>query len=103
MLVYDHFLTFEVCLTCLVVSLCNTNFSQREIEYIWNRKKSIPTYLFLIFRYATPIVSLINLIALHDPNWTGSTCDDWIWLPVSMGPIISAATGGATLFFFEIL
>ncbi|PFH45020.1 hypothetical protein AMATHDRAFT_44254 [Amanita thiersii Skay4041] len=77
MLVYDHILTLE-----------------QERIYIWNQKKSIPSYLFLIFRYVTPIVSLINLIALHDPNWTGSTCSNWIWLPVAVGPIISAATGG---------
>lgn len=76
MLVYDHMLTFD-----------------REREHIWNRPKNIPTYLFFIFRYTTPIVSLINLIALNDPTWTGPTCNNWIWLPVAMGPIISAATG----------
>lgn len=66
---------------------------QREREYIWNKRKSMPSFLFFIFRYLTPIVSLINLIALNDPGWTGATCSNWIWLPVAVGPIVSAATG----------
>ena len=61
--------------------------------YIWNKRKSLPSYLFFIFRYLTPIVSLINLIALNDPGWVGPTCNNWIWLPVAVGPIVSAATG----------
>ncbi|THH28292.1 hypothetical protein EUX98_g5897 [Antrodiella citrinella] len=76
MLVYDHMLTFE-----------------RERVHVWNKRKSLPSYLFFIFRYLTPIVSLINLIALNDPNWVGPTCNHWIWLPVAVGPIVSAATG----------
>ncbi|KAF9264364.1 hypothetical protein L218DRAFT_987077 [Marasmius fiardii PR-910] len=76
MLVYDHMLTFD-----------------DELKYIWGRKKGFPFYLFLIFRYFTPIVSLINLIALHDPNWVGSLCSNWIWLPVAVGPIVCMATG----------
>ncbi|KAI0080432.1 hypothetical protein K474DRAFT_1769425 [Panus rudis PR-1116 ss-1] len=76
MLVYDHMLTFE-----------------REYEYVWKQRTSIPTVLFFIFRYMTPIVSLINLVALNSPHWTGSTCTNWIWLPVAMGPIINATAG----------
>ncbi|KAG7096219.1 hypothetical protein E1B28_003671 [Marasmius oreades] len=76
MLCYDHLLTFD-----------------DEIKYMWQRKKAFPFYLFLIFRYITPIVSLINLISEHDPNWIGAACNNWIWLPVAIGPIVSLATG----------
>ncbi|KAF8883830.1 hypothetical protein BD779DRAFT_811736 [Infundibulicybe gibba] len=76
MLLYDHILTFE-----------------RERVYIWNQRKSIPSYLFFVFRYVTPIVSILNLVAEHNPHWSGKTCSDWIWLPVAVGPIISVATG----------
>ncbi|PPR06274.1 hypothetical protein CVT24_000893 [Panaeolus cyanescens] len=76
MLCYDHLLTFD-----------------DEIRYMWNRKKGFPFWLFLIFRYVTPIVSLINLVSEHDPNWIGDVCKNWIWLPVAVGPIVSMATG----------
>ncbi|KAG7087191.1 hypothetical protein E1B28_013172 [Marasmius oreades] len=76
MLCYDHIITFD-----------------DEVKYIWQRKKSFPFWLFLTFRYVTPIVSLINLISEHDPNWIGDTCKNWIWLPVAVGPIVSLATG----------
>ncbi|KAK7439345.1 hypothetical protein VKT23_017571 [Stygiomarasmius scandens] len=76
MLVYDHMLTFD-----------------REVKYMWQGRKSFLFYLFLIFRYWTPIVSLLNLVAEHDPTWIGNRCKNWIWLPVAIGPIVSAATG----------
>ncbi|KAG6899169.1 hypothetical protein C0993_012712 [Termitomyces sp. T159_Od127] len=47
----------------------------------------------MIFRYATPIVSLINLVSEHDPSWKGDACKNWIWLPVAIGPIVSMTTG----------
>ncbi|KIJ42254.1 hypothetical protein M422DRAFT_254661 [Sphaerobolus stellatus SS14] len=76
LILYDHMLTFD-----------------QEREFIWKRKITLPTCLFLIFRYVTPIVSALNLIALNWPGWKGSICNNWIWLPVAVGPIISAATG----------
>ncbi|KAF8066750.1 hypothetical protein FPV67DRAFT_1206050 [Lyophyllum atratum] len=76
MLLYDHLLTLE-----------------RERRYIWAKPKRLPTYLFFIWRYATPIVSLLNIVAEHDPTWIGPRCSRWIWLPVAIGPIVSAATG----------
>lgn len=76
MLLYDHLLTLE-----------------EERRYIWAQPKRLPTYLFFIFRYATPVVSILNLVAEHDPTWIGHRCSRWIWLPVAIGPIVSAATG----------
>ncbi|KIJ36872.1 hypothetical protein M422DRAFT_260732 [Sphaerobolus stellatus SS14] len=76
LILYDHILTFD-----------------QEREFIWKKKKTLPTCLFLIFRYVTPIVSALNIIALNWPGWKGSICKNWIWLPVAVGPIISAATG----------
>jgi len=76
MLLYDHVLTLD-----------------NEVDLIWQRRFTLPTYLFFIFRYATPIVCIINLIAEHDPTWTGTRCSRWIWLPVAIGPIIAATTG----------
>ncbi|KAF8336115.1 hypothetical protein F5887DRAFT_973811 [Amanita rubescens] len=76
MLVYDQILTFE-----------------QERVYIWNRKKNIPSCLFITFRYFTLIVTLLNLVAEHDPRWTGSICRNWIWLPVSTTMITNATTG----------
>jgi hypothetical protein len=67
--------------------------TQRERIYIWKQRRSIPTYLFYLFRYSTPIISIINLIGEHAPWWTGSICANWIWLPVASGVIVSAATG----------
>ncbi|KAJ8090174.1 hypothetical protein PM082_018761 [Marasmius tenuissimus] len=80
MLVYDHILTFD-----------------EELTYMWRRKKSFPFYLFLVFRYFTPVISIINIPALHSPRWVGSLCEDWIWIPVAVGPIVSLATGGRML------
>ncbi|KAM6504030.1 hypothetical protein JOM56_000973 [Amanita muscaria] len=76
MLLYDHILTFE-----------------QERMYIWNQRKSLPSLVFLFFRYFCPVVSIINLVAEHDPGWSDTVCRNWIWLPVSTGTIINAATG----------
>ncbi|KAF9255617.1 hypothetical protein L218DRAFT_1008394 [Marasmius fiardii PR-910] len=76
MLCYDHILTFD-----------------DEIKYIWRKERCFPFWLFVTFRYASPIVSIINLVALHEPNWVGDACKNWIWLPVAIGSIISLATG----------
>ncbi|KAF9259724.1 hypothetical protein L218DRAFT_947356 [Marasmius fiardii PR-910] len=57
MLFYDHSLTFA-----------------DEIKYMWKRRKSFTFWLFLIFRYASFIVTLVNLFASHDPRWIGNTC-----------------------------
>ncbi|KAG7092143.1 hypothetical protein E1B28_008516 [Marasmius oreades] len=76
LLCFDHVLTFD-----------------DEIKYIWQREKNIPFWLFLTSRYASLIVSLIYLVALHDPYWAGDACKNWIWLPVGIGWIIRFATG----------
>ena len=77
MLLYDHLLTLG-----------------DEIDLVWRAKISLPTCCFFIFCYATPITSILNLVAEHSPHWNGSVCKNWIWLPVAIGPIISASTGG---------
>ncbi|KAG7087337.1 hypothetical protein E1B28_013313 [Marasmius oreades] len=76
MLCYDHILTFD-----------------DELKYFWQRKTTFPFWLFLTFRYASPIVSIINLVASHEPNWVGDACKNWIWLPIAIGSIIRFATG----------
>ncbi|KIJ42150.1 hypothetical protein M422DRAFT_254844 [Sphaerobolus stellatus SS14] len=70
LVIYDHMLTFD-----------------QEREFIWKKKITFPSCLFLTFRYVTPIVSALNLIALNWPGWKGSICRNWIWLPVAVGPI----------------
>jgi len=57
MLLYDHILTLD-----------------NEIDLIWQRRFTLPIYLFFIFRYATPLVSTLNLAAEHDSAWTGTCC-----------------------------
>ncbi|KAF8583668.1 hypothetical protein K439DRAFT_1201637 [Ramaria rubella] len=73
---YDHALTFG-----------------SEVECVWKRRFTLPTYLFLIFRYVTPLVCIINIVAENDPTWVGIRCSHWVWLPVALGPMIYATTG----------
>lgn len=76
MLLYDHVLTLD-----------------SEIDLIWHRRFTFPTYIFFIFRYLTPLVCILTVVAEHDGAWTGTRCSRWIWLPAAIGPIISATTG----------
>ncbi|KAJ6602256.1 hypothetical protein B0H10DRAFT_665004 [Mycena sp. CBHHK59/15] len=41
-----------------------------EVEYIWNRRKGIIVYLFLLNRYLTPLGFVVNLFAYLSPVWT---------------------------------
>ena len=75
--IYDHLLTFD-----------------EEVKYVWQAKISLPTCCFFVFRYVPPVVSIVNFFADHDPRFTGSVCSNWIWLPVTNAPIVSASTGG---------
>ncbi|KAF8530104.1 hypothetical protein BU17DRAFT_23448, partial [Hysterangium stoloniferum] len=52
MLLYDHILTFG-----------------REVQFMWTHPFTMPTYLFFIFRYVTPLVCILNIIAEHSPGW----------------------------------
>lgn len=74
--IYDHLLTFD-----------------EEVKYVWQAKISLPTCCFFVFRYVPPVVSIVNFFADHDPRFTGSVCSNWIWLPVTNAPIVSASTG----------
>ena len=102
MLIYDHILTFDVSMVRISpghsASLTLFQYYKQEREYIWKKRITMPSCLFLIFRYVTPIISAINLVALHWPGWKGSICRNWIWLPVAAGPIVSAATGSESGF-----
>lgn len=40
-----------------------------EIEFIWKGRKGILVYLFLLNRYLTPLVFIINLVAYTLPSW----------------------------------
>jgi hypothetical protein len=57
MLLYNHILTLD-----------------NEIDLIWQRRFMLPTYLFFIFCYATPLVSTLNLTVEHDSAWMGTCC-----------------------------
>ncbi|THH10062.1 hypothetical protein EW146_g8487 [Bondarzewia mesenterica] len=64
-----------------------------EVKYIWQAKISLPSCCFFVFRYVPPVVSIVNFFADHDPRFVGSVCKNWIWLPVTNAPIVSASTG----------
>ncbi|CAE6511274.1 unnamed protein product [Rhizoctonia solani] len=53
MMAYDMVLTFHL-----------------EYEYIWKRKKTLVSYLFLINRYLNPCYYIITTTAYFDPSWT---------------------------------
>ncbi|KAJ7211037.1 hypothetical protein B0H12DRAFT_389110 [Mycena haematopus] len=40
-----------------------------EVEYIWQGKKGIVVYLFLLNRYLTPLGFIVNLFAYLSPVW----------------------------------
>ncbi|KAG9097585.1 hypothetical protein FS749_005953 [Ceratobasidium sp. UAMH 11750] len=42
----------------------------QEFEYIWKRKKTIVSYLFLLNRYLNPCYYVITTTSYFDPNWT---------------------------------
>lgn len=74
-----------------------------EVKYIWSARVSLATCCFYIFRYVTPVVSIVNLVADHDPRFAGSVCQNWIWLPVATATIVSASTGGERPVLFASL
>ncbi|KAG1747541.1 hypothetical protein EDB19DRAFT_1630814, partial [Suillus lakei] len=43
--------------------------SADEIEFIWQRPKKIFVYLFLLNRYLTPLVFIVNLVAYNLSSW----------------------------------
>ncbi|CAE6477277.1 unnamed protein product [Rhizoctonia solani] len=53
MMAYDMVLTFHL-----------------EYEYIWKRKKTFVSYLFLLNRYLNPCYYIITTTAYFDPSWT---------------------------------
>ncbi|CEL53679.1 hypothetical protein RSOLAG1IB_06534 [Rhizoctonia solani AG-1 IB] len=53
MMAYDMVLTFHL-----------------EYEYIWKRKKTLVSYLFLVNRYLNPCYYIITTTAYFDPSWT---------------------------------
>lgn len=57
MMAYDMILTFHL-----------------EYEYIWKRKKTIVSYLFLLNRYLNPCYYIITTTSYFDPAWTFATC-----------------------------
>lgn len=67
MLIWDHVDTF-----------------QTEVEYIWQGRKGILVYLFLINRYLTPLGFIVNLYAYLSPAWTTHTCSRFIRFEGSM-------------------
>ncbi|GAB1522801.1 hypothetical protein RhiXN_05920 [Rhizoctonia solani] len=56
MMAYDMVLTFHL-----------------EYEYIWKRKKTLVSYLFLVNRYLNPCYYIITTTAYFDPSWTFAT------------------------------
>lgn len=40
-----------------------------EIEFIWQGRKGIFVYLFLLNRYLTPLGFIVNLVAYNLPSW----------------------------------
>lgn len=46
----------------------------QEYEYIWKRKKTIVSYLFLLNRYLNPCYYIITTTSYFDPAWTFTTC-----------------------------
>ncbi|QRV78555.1 hypothetical protein RhiJN_06570 [Ceratobasidium sp. AG-Ba] len=63
MMAYDMILTFH-----------------QEFEYIWKRKKTIVSYLFLLNRYLNPCYYIITTTSYFDPHWTFNT---WVESPGS--------------------
>jgi len=57
LLLYDHLLTLD-----------------DEIQYIWRRRLSLITYLFLINRYLTPLGFIVNMLAYLSPLFTPEVC-----------------------------
>ncbi|KAH7913952.1 hypothetical protein BJ138DRAFT_1214535 [Hygrophoropsis aurantiaca] len=55
-LIWDHLITFD-----------------DEIELIWQGKKGLLVYLFLLNRYITPLGFIINMVAYTLPSWPKST------------------------------
>ncbi|KAG2116435.1 uncharacterized protein F5147DRAFT_672799 [Suillus discolor] len=45
-----------------------------EIEFIWQGRKGIFVYLFLLNRYLTPLGFIVNLVAYNLPSWDYASC-----------------------------
>ncbi|KAJ7920746.1 hypothetical protein B0H13DRAFT_1986067 [Mycena leptocephala] len=45
-----------------------------EVEYIWNGRKGVVVYLFLLNRYLTPLGFIVNLFGIH----SNERCHDFI-------------------------
>jgi hypothetical protein len=52
--------------------------SADEVELIWQRPKRTIVYLFLLNRYLTPLVFIINLVAYTLPSWDYTSCRHFV-------------------------
>ncbi|KAG1869028.1 hypothetical protein DFJ58DRAFT_766723 [Suillus subalutaceus] len=52
--------------------------SADEIELIWRRPKKTLVYLFLLNRYLTPLVFIVNLVAYTLPSWDDTSCRHFV-------------------------
>ncbi|KIK48053.1 hypothetical protein CY34DRAFT_798676 [Suillus luteus UH-Slu-Lm8-n1] len=52
--------------------------SADEIELIWQRPKRAIVYLFLLNRYLTPLVFIVNLVAYNLPSWDYISCQHFV-------------------------
>ncbi|KAG1885250.1 hypothetical protein F4604DRAFT_1730746 [Suillus subluteus] len=48
------------------------------IELIWQRPKKILVYLFLLNRYLTPLIFIVNLVAYTLPSWDDTSCRHFV-------------------------
>ncbi|KAG2356421.1 hypothetical protein BDR07DRAFT_1613088 [Suillus spraguei] len=49
-----------------------------EIDFIWQGRKGIHVYLFLLNRYLTPVGFIINLVAFNLPSWSYESCRHFV-------------------------
>ncbi|KAG2343410.1 hypothetical protein BDR05DRAFT_962930 [Suillus weaverae] len=49
-----------------------------EIEFIWQGRKGISVYLFLLNRYLTPLGFIVNLVAYNLPSWDYTSCQHFV-------------------------
>lgn len=52
--------------------------SADEVELIWQRPKRAIIYLFLLNRYLTPLVFIVNLVAYNLPSWDYISCQHFV-------------------------
>jgi len=100
-LVYHFILTFEVCYVFAVWEHLFDGSEQEERKYIWEQRKTIPFFLFLVIRYL-PILALLidngftyNLASISAGLTIGflSVCT-FGWLRVGVTTLASAAAEG---------